>query len=239
MTRGLENAIQDYKYRKEGLVGFVDTEDTNEENFSMFITVDTSNPNMIECPVFMIGHFLRAFFPCNEQPINKIVAPININDNSGCVYKTVDSLFRDFFARNTWEFKKSKFKDNVVYGNRGIIFNDKYEILYCETMLIDCVYFKGISENIYIHPNVYKDNKNIINKGIMSRLVPYYIGEYHPSIPFGLADSFVFPNPLPCVVIFKDLPILKVERCLSDSIDPQEILQNNKQVLSNSIGYAI
>lgn len=245
MTRGLESVITRYMYNHEGCRTSISPEDDDEHQFSMFFTIDVSNPSKIECPVFMIGHLVKTIQQaarCNQH-LTKIVVPVEVVRDSGKNYKTIDSLLKDMFSMGPLTLLHTSFKNNIVYGNRGVIINEMYQLLYCETLLLDYSNnLKLIEENVYIHPDVYTDSKNIINKGIISRFMPFYIG-CNRHVDFGLFDYDMptdsqVPSPLPSTVIFKRLPILKTSM-IRPNDNPQEILQRRIQTLQNSIDYAV
>lgn len=244
MTRGLENVITRYMWNHEKNRTSASPIDTDEHQFFMFFTIDVSNPSRIECPVFMIGHLIKALQNATRynQHLNKIVVPIAVIRELIKHYKTIDSLLKDMFSTKALTFLHANFKDYTVYGTRGVIVNEMYQLLYCETLLLDYSDLKLIEENVYIHPDVYKDSKNVLNKGIMNRFMPYYIGcKRH--IDFGLSnndiDSYIQVSyPLPSTVIFKELPILQTS-WIRPHDNPQEILQRQIQTLQNSIDYAV
>lgn len=238
MTRGLENAIERYMYSTEYDRYCISPEDGNADQFSMFFTVDVSNPERIECPIFMIRHLIKTLHDAagNNRHIDKIVVPIYIVKNTQKTYKTIDSLFKDMFESNTLTFAKMNFKDNIVYGNRGVIVDAAYQILYCETLLLDYSNLRVLEENVYIHPNVYKNSKNVINKGITNRFMSYYIGQKR-NVNFGLC-IFSVGDGISSNVIFKELPILQKKRTFMPSQNnAKEILQKQIQTLQNSMYY--
>ena len=152
MTRELESAINCYMWTMETTRYSISPEDNNADKFSMFFKVDVSNPERIECPVFMIGHLIKTLNDAIEhnQHLNKIVVPIDIFKNTQETYKTVNSLFKTMFEMDSFWFAKMNFKDNIVYGNRGVIINEIYQLLYCETLLLDYQHLRILEENIYI-----------------------------------------------------------------------------------------
>lgn len=242
MTRGLENAIERYMYSTEYDRYQISPEDNNADQFSMFFVVDVSNLERIECPVFMVRHLINTLYDAirHDQHINKIVAPAYIFKNTQKTYKTIDSLFKDMFESNTLTFAKMNFKDNIVYGNRGVIVDAAYQILYCETLLLDYSNLRVLEENVYIHPNVYKNSKNVINKGITNRFMSYYIGQKR-DVSFGLRSlGFSVDDGISSNVTFKELPILQKKRTFMPSQNnAKEILQKQIQTLQNSMQYAL
>lgn len=240
MTRGLENAINYYMYTMESDRYFISPEDNNADQFSMFFVVDVSNPERIECPVFMIRHLIKTLQDAIEhtQHLNKIVVPIEIFKNTQETYKTVDPLFKTMFEIRALMFAKMNFKDNIVYGNRGVIVNEIYQLLYCETLLLDYSNSRLLEENVYIHPNVYKDSKNVINKGIISRFMPFYIGR-KSYVNFGTSNlGFSIDGRINSNVIFKEFPVLQKTSSFLPTQNPKEILQKQMQTLQNSMYYA-
>lgn len=242
MTRGLENAIERYMYGTESNRYRVSPKDDNEDQFSMFFAVDVSNPERIECPIFMIRHLIKTLHNAtrHDQHINKIVVPAYIVKNTQETYKTIDSLFKYMFESSALTFAKKNFKDNIVYGNRGVIVDAAYQLIYCETLLLNYSNFRVLEENIYIHPDVYKNSKNIINKGITNKFMPRYIGQKR-NVDFGL-DSLGFSggDGISSNIIFKELPILQKKRTFMPSQNnAKEILQKQIQTFQNSMQYAL
>lgn len=240
MTRGLENAIERYMYTAEPDRYSVSPEDNNVDQFSMFFTVDVSNPERIECPIFMIRHLIKTLHDANrnDRHIDKIVVPIYIVKNTQETYKTIDSLFKTMFEMRALDFAKSNFKDNIVYGNRGVIVNEIYKLLYCETLLLNYRRLRILEEKIYIHPDVYKDSKNVIHKGITNRFMPLYIGQKRYT-DFGISSlGFYGDDRINISVIFKEFPVLQKKRDFIPSQNPKEILQRQIQTLQNSMYYA-
>ena len=242
MTRGLENAIEHYMYSTEYDRYYISPKDDNADQFSMFFIVDVSNPERIECPVFMVRHLIKTLRDAagNNRHIDKIVVPIYIVKNTQETYKTIDSLFKTMFEMRDLSFTKLNFKDNIVYGNRGVIVDVTYQILYCETLLLDYSDLRVLEENVYIHPNVYKNSKNVINKGITNRFMSYYIGQKR-DVNFGLCSlGFSVGDGISSNVIFKELPILQKKRTFMPSQNnAKEILQKQIQTLQNSMQYAL
>ena len=241
MTRGLENAIERYMYKSESDRYSVSPKDDNADQFSMFFIVDVSNPERIECPIFMIRHLIKTLHDAtrNDQHIDKIVVPIYIVKNTQETYKTIDSLFKTMFEMRDLSFTKLNFKDNIVYGSRGVIVNEIYQLLYCETLLLNYRSLRILEENVYIHPDVYKNNKNVIHKGITSRFMPLYVGQKRYT-NFGISSlGFHGDDRIKISVIFKEFPVLPKKRNFIPSQNPKEILQKQIQTLQNSMYYAL
>ena len=239
MTRGLENAINRYMYSSENDRIFVSSKSNYEDQFSIFFIIDVSNLERIECPIFMIKHLIETLQDTtrNNIHINRIVVPAEVVRHP-YIYKTIDSLFKDMFEAGPLQLVKLNFKDNTVYGNRGVIINKIHQLLYCETLLLDCLNSRVLEENVYIHPEVYRNNKNVINKGIISRFMPLYIGQKR-DVDFDTSRlGFSRDNKISSNVIFKEFPILQTKKnFMSFQNNATEILQKQIQTLQNSMRY--
>lgn len=178
----------------------------NHDLFKHFLTVDISNEDSIEVPVFgrnIIEGYLRTkSMVATNNAVKKIVIPL-FSNCSPITRRTSDSIITEFFSKATFANRLKKVTTNkgeVYYGNRGIILDSSFNILFLCTLT--CKKLEEDSTNLYcykesfirISPKVFLDKTGLLEKAILNKIIPYYlttsIGVYDRNNGF-IADSGV------------------------------------------------
>lgn len=159
--------------------------------------------------------------------------------------RTFDSFINQFFIHTDYGRRLQKITSNkgeVYYGGKGLIFDDKYNPLMLCTLkarrvLVDnipkIVYFKPI---VYVNPIVFIEPDKLINKGIIKKVIPYYIVR-SVSLPVSRYISFYnepvnnMDNDKAAIIIdsldrfFIKPTVPKPQSCINESLN--ECLVNN------------
>lgn len=158
-------------------------ENNNTFNRSLIVKVDSDE---VEIPVIARAHFedtiYSSFRDSSVEKIKTIILPLYENSIPQD-RKTFDSFMRQFFSMSydSRLIKITSNKDEVYYGGRGLIFDYRYNPLILCTLRarkvlngrdIEIVYYRPV---IYVSPIVFEESDRLINKGIIKKLIPYYV----------------------------------------------------------------
>ena len=158
----------------------VSTFSDNGSTFSRWLEVDLSK-NDIEIPTFIKYDIHRL--------INGRGLPEGENTFTGKVYipvqyeypytaKTGDAIINTLFNINSDTFTKVNTTKGIYYGNSGIILDSKFNVIFLATL--NChkedtnILYTGV--NIYIHPKVFLEEKEVLHSCIIKKLIPFYLG---------------------------------------------------------------
>lgn len=210
--------------------------------YNKSITVDTSK-DIIELPTIGLYYFHSSISEClisDETPKN-IILPLYVNGEE-YTKKTFDSIIKSFFYNTDTSKRLLKCNDGkggIYYGGPGLILDKDYNpLLMCTVVaekitINDGTYLKYIKRVCRINPKVFQE-KNVITKGIISKLIPAYsnrnnsicmLSDYHSicnNIQIIIDDFdhfFVSPIKPSSLNIQEEL-----NQCLVDNID--DILDN-------------
>lgn len=163
----------------------IDTLDQNSF-FSRYLVVDQVNES-IDIPTMCFNTIRNTFdaqahLDTLKDKKNRFLIPL-YNNSYLERRATFSSIINTFFNKSELRQRLQKIitkSDQVYYGNRGIILDENFNLLLLCTKQcqIDvnsnfqpC---KVLGAKIYVDPKVFIDQKNVINKGILKELIPYY-----------------------------------------------------------------
>lgn len=201
LRRNLRNIFNDsYKYNTN-----ISTFSDNGNTFSRWLEVDLSK-NDIEIPVF-IKEDIRRLINGRELPesentfTGKVYTPIQC----GYYYtvKTGDGIINTFFNVNSNTFTKVNTTKGIYYGNSGIILDSNFSVIFLATL--NChkegtnILYTGA--NIYIHPKVFLEEKEVLHSCILKKLIPFYLGLTVDKILLGFNRSHPQYDLTPQIII--------------------------------------
>lgn len=158
--------------------------DTNNV-YRLNLVVDIKE-NEIEIPVVAREHFeslivSKLLGNCNN--VERLILPLYDN-STGQSRRTFDSILRHIFCNTGYSKRLQKIvtsKGEVYYGGKGIILDENFNPLLMCTLLAKIVNYEEISKRslyyrpvCYIHPKVFEEPTKLINKGIITKLIPLY-----------------------------------------------------------------
>ena len=237
MTQGLENAL----YRtlnglRQNVRPNIHVNDVPHD-YLLYIIVDTSDKTRIECPLSHVQSIIKTL---DRQPeLNKIIIPLQSKDY---YYrdeaKSIDSAFKIIFESiEGYTIRRAIINDLTFYGLPGMLFDTDFNPLMSITVELNYRNGEDISFSNYtvnIPPQVYfKDDK--ISKGIIKKLMPYYMAKPFTSCFNTRARDESF-SP---IVTFKPITNIKnnYNVSINEGINPKDILSNSIQTLRNSLNY--
>jgi hypothetical protein len=167
------------------IIFYADTQAVNSENFANnfnhFLKVDLTEKR-IEVPIFMRTLVANVIFNNKIScKYNQAIYPLFSNRVS--TRSTFDSVIKTFFTSVSLldRLCKNVSKGDIFYGTRGLVLDKDFNILFLCTLMYDYIQGEDIGYldfdklNIYINPSVFLDNKETIPKGIINKLIPYYV----------------------------------------------------------------
>lgn len=158
--------------------------------YNKHLIVNINKPEM-EIPAFGLRYYEDTIITnhlLDGDTMTELVVPLYSNDFP--IRKaTFDSIIKKFFTLsfNARLVKCTDKSKNVYYGGPGLILDKDFKPLFMCTFIAEkcvennyprLVYTKRICR---ISPKVFQD-KNVITKGIINKLLPTYIGEAPPSM---------------------------------------------------------
>lgn len=184
----------------------------NHNLFKHFFTVDISNEDNIEVPVFgrnIIEGYLRTkSMVAANNAVKKVVIPL-FSNCSPITRRTSDSIITEFFFKTIFTNRLKKVTTNkgeVYYGNRGIILDSSFNILFLGTLT--CKKLDEDSTTLYcytksfihISPKVFLNKTGLLEKAILNKIIPYYlttpIGVYNRNAGFAVNSGVCKPKIL-------------------------------------------
>lgn len=191
-------------------------------------------------PVLMLNDIEVIYKKKNKTPVENgiFISSNELNEfqTAHVAQRTFNSIIRGF--RNARTISKSNTTKSEYYVGRGIILDKDLNplILYCAKLSIDkdelmnCngdgnaiinVFWKSIKEPIvYISPRVFYDQKDLINKGIVQKIIPVLTGALEQRL-----TSFQIPTPK---IIVSD----EIDKFINSAIPP-EVSDNINEDLNN------
>lgn len=152
--------------------------------FRIGITVDL-NVEDIEIPIIGKSHLEEQImnkFSSLDTTEEEVIIPLfqNGNNVNKRTLNTICKLFKEVSWLN--RLAKVHISNNIYYIGKGIILDkDLSPLLLCTLKARKkeepgepnkIVYYKAMC---YIHPNVFIHSKDLINKGIISTIIPFYL----------------------------------------------------------------
>jgi hypothetical protein len=145
--------------------------------FKCFLTIPTSNYNILDIPLMLNGGQLGDYLQ-----YKKVKIPLFVNDSEP-PRKTFDSFIKDCFIRTPHYVRLRKFvtsKGETYYGGKGMLLNKDFKIL------LLCVkrYFKkpeeesydlyNYKEICYISDRVFENTEDFMAKNIIKKIIPIF-----------------------------------------------------------------
>lgn len=214
----------------------------NHTIFKHFLTVDISNEDKIEIPVFgrnMIEEYLRKKTRAiANNTVKKIVIPLFTNC-SPTTRRTSDSILTEFFARTTFANRLKKVTTNkgeVYYGNKGIILDSQFNILFLSTLTCEKSDNPSVSlycykeSSIHISPRVFLNKTDLLEKAILNKVIPFYltatINVHNRNVGFTVDSGVTKPK-----IIVEDINL--VSSPISPKVDTYSDDAMNELVMEN------
>lgn len=148
------------------------SKELNTEN-KCNVIVDLNN-DVVEIPLYLLYNI--SFKLNRVLQSNKIIAPLNIMNTVSV--KTTNKLFMEIFKEYAGVTKIITSKGEVFYGNRGILFDKDFNVIFLSTFTInkdimkskESFFIDGV--NFYINPLVFK-NKSFVSSTLVKDIIPY------------------------------------------------------------------
>lgn len=183
----------------------VSTFSDNGNTFSRWLEVDLSK-NDIEIPTFIKYDIYRL--------INRRGLPEGENTFTGKVYvpvqyghfytaKTGDAIINTLFNTDSNTFNRVSTTKGVYYGNSGIILDSNFNVIFLVTL--NChkegtnILYTGA--NIYIHPKVFLEEKEVLHSCILKKLIPFYLSYKVGKSLLGFSRDHPQHNLTPQIII--------------------------------------
>lgn len=153
---------------------------SNDGNtFSRWLEVDLSK-NDIEIPAFIkydIDRLINGRGLSEGEDIftGKIYTPVQWGYSY--TVKTGDGIINTLFNIGSDTFTKVNTTKGIYYGNSGIILDSNFNVVFLATL--NChkegtdILYTGA--NIYIHPKVFLEEKEVLHSCILKKLIPFYL----------------------------------------------------------------
>lgn len=157
---------------------YISTFSDDGSTFSRWLEVDLSK-NDIEIPAFIKYNIYRLINGLPEGE-NAFTGKVYIPVQHGYHYlaKTGDGIINHLFNNGSDTFKEVNTTKSIYYGNSGIILDSNFNVIFLATL--NChkegtnILYTGA--NIYIHPKVFLEEKEILHSCILKKLIPFYLG---------------------------------------------------------------
>lgn len=161
--------------------------------YNRYTSISVASDNMPEQIAYLQFSSQDSEIPCLYTPIinpNKkqiYVAPLYLNSKE-FNFRTSETLIKRFFTLGgqCGYLFRGTLGSRVYYGNKGIILDKDYNILFLATSepRNNTV---ARHKHIYIAPKVFTELKDPINKHIVQKIIPYFCQE-DPSVNIHIKD---------------------------------------------------
>ena len=171
--------------------------------FRKSLVIEVNN-DKVEIPVVAREHFERLISDNMAYPairgIKRIILPLYDNAPSQ-ERRTFDSIIAQLFTNVGYDKRLQKITTNkgeVYYGGKGIIFDEGYTPLLLCTLTAKSVHTEDNSNTMvyyrpvcHVSPKVFLESDKLINKGIIKKLIPYYISRdiYFPRYNYSFSSN--------------------------------------------------
>lgn len=171
----LQRVFKDNRKYNVNISSFSD----NGNTFSRWLEVDLSK-NDIEIPAFIKYDVYRLIngrgLPEGENAFTgKVYMPIQYGHSN--IAKTGDGIINILFNISSDTFIKVSTTKGIYYGNSGIILDSNFNVIFLATL--NChkegtdILYTGA--NIYVHPKVFLEEKEVLHSCILKKLIPFYL----------------------------------------------------------------
>ena len=154
--------------------------------FKKSLIVDLDNDE-IEIPVIARTYFEKHIADnlkySTIMEIKRIILPL-YNNTADITKKTFNSIINQIFAQVNYSSRLQKVitsKGDIYYGGRGIILDKDFTPLLLCTLATRKASINGIDKMVFyrpichISPKVFLEHNNIVSKGIINKIIPYYV----------------------------------------------------------------
>lgn len=157
---------------------YISTCSDEGNTFSRWLEVDLSK-NDIEIPTFIRYDIQRLInrggSPEGENTYGKVYIPVQYGYSYTA--KTGDGIINNLFNTGITSFRKTNTTKGIYYGKSGIILDSNFNVIFLTTLNChkegtDILYTKA---NIYIHPKVFLEEKEVLHSCILKKLIPFYL----------------------------------------------------------------
>ena len=226
----------------------IETTLDNHNAFNKLFVIDVSSDE-IEIPVFAKSAVESVIRDNLKYPeiyhVNKIVIPMYVNAYTSSK-RTADSIVVDFFSKTNFNQRLQKIvtnKEEVYYGNKGIILDKDFNILFLCTLACKKIeyrnrqlmsYYKPI---IHVSPQVFLRSDSLIDKSILKKIIPFYVlQDISVSTNIGFVDDI--PEGTKPQILIDDVsklietPVKPTPQKYSDDVLNQILVDNVNDVLN-------
>ena len=239
MTIGLERTLNRYidGYFSNNSRYYIEPQDTGD-NYIAYLSIDVSDRTKIQCPLCVLLLVIKELMRRQEGDHNltEIVVPLQLG--SRCLHdtvpvKTIDSALKALFENTeVGMIRKAILGDTCIYGTLGLLMDSEFEpyIMVTVEFNFDARTFNNYT--VTVSPATYL-NKDKISKGIVSRLIPYYLEK---TFCTNFNTGFVMKDFKP-IVTFKYIDCYKTNYGwnMHGLQDPNSILDLNSRTLELSL----
>lgn len=168
------------------LVSDLDLDTNTVFNQSLLIDIKSDE---IEVPIIVKKHCEKFVLDTLDYPYSysteKIILPLYNNSLFPLRRRTFDNILNTIIDTpySTRIQKIITTKDNIYYGGKGILLDSDFSPLFICTIIARKVkennqnyllYYRPIC---HINPKVFLDSNNLVNKGIIKKLIPFFASE--------------------------------------------------------------
>ena len=190
---------QDY-YESSRLESNLSLDSNNVFKKSLIVDLDNDE---IEIPVIARTYFEKCIADNLKYStiieIKRIILPL-YNNAADITKKTFNSIINQIFTQVNYNSRLQKVitsKGDIYYGGRGIILDKDFTPLLLCTLAIRKASINGIDKMVFyrpichISPKVFLEHNNIMSKGIINKIIPYYVSN---NIEFSVYDNAFTKN---------------------------------------------
>lgn len=221
----------------------------NHNAFNKLFVIDVSSDE-IEIPVFAKSAVESVIRDNLKYPeiyhVNKIVIPMYVNTYTSSK-RTADSIVVDFFLKTNFNQRLQKVvtnKEEVYYGNKGIILDKDFNILFLCTLACKKIeymnrqlmsYYKPI---IHVSPQVFLRSDSLIDKSILKKIIPFYVSQDINSVGTNIGFVDNIPEETKPQILIDDVsklietPVKPTPQKYSDDVLNQILVDNANDVLN-------
>lgn len=220
----------------------------NHNAFNKLFVIDVSSDE-IEIPVFAKSAVESVIRDNLKYPeiyhVNKIVIPMYVNAYTS-LKRTADSIVLDFFSKTNFNQRLQKIvtnKEEVYYGNKGIILDKDFNILFLCTLACKKIEYKNrqlmsyYKPIIHVSPQVFLRSNSLIDKSILKKIIPFYVSQnISVSTNIGFVDDI--PEGTKPQILIDDVsklietPVKPTPQKYSDDALNQILVDNANDVLN-------
>lgn len=171
--------------------------------------------------------------PVILKPITDTIGDIKNKDvvvNIGTVdfptiQRSFDPVLKKWFKdNNSFNILRIKTtKDDIYYGGKGLVLDSSYKTLLLITLLYNQETRSYTGVNIYVSPSVFIEQKSFIEKGILNKLIPFYLSYGVTIGSTSLSPKIIVEDPSALFEIHPNTPTPST--CSDDALN--ELLLEN------------